>query len=74
MKTKIFSYPSIIFATHGKPNPEIGRLKPWKNIQFQFLKFLLEKKLGSKKKWLMQIKMPQLLNPYLIIWFFFQKF
>jgi hypothetical protein len=49
MKTKIFSYPSIVLATDGKPNSEMGRfshfwlLKPWKNIQYQFLKFLFEK-------------------------------
>ncbi len=62
MKTKIFNYPSIVLATYGKPNSEIWRfshfwqLKPWKNFQFQFLKYLFEK-VGPKKKGLMQMKM-----------------
>jgi hypothetical protein len=49
MKRKILNYPSIVLATYGKLNSEIGQfshfwqLKPWKNIQFQILKFLFEK-------------------------------
>jgi len=61
MKTKIFSYPYIFLATHGKPNSEIGRLKPLKNIQFQIFRCLF-KKIGQWKKGLMQIKMPELLS------------
>jgi hypothetical protein len=67
MKTKIFSYPSIVLATYEKPNSEIGQfshfwwLKPWKIIQFQFFKFLFGKN-WAVKKGLLQIKMCQLLS------------
>jgi hypothetical protein len=56
MKTKIFSYPSIVLATYGKPNSEIGRfshfwqIKNPEKIQFQFLKFLFKNKRGPEKK------------------------
>ncbi len=67
MKTKIFNIPSIVLATYEKPNSEIEQfshfwwLKPWKIIQFQFLKFLFGKN-WAVKKGLLQIKMPQLLS------------
>jgi hypothetical protein len=56
MKTKIFSYPSIVLATYGKPNSEVGwfshfwPLKPWKKNSISIFKISFQKKWSSKKK------------------------